>query len=99
MTPEKEVQNQILNYLEELKDSGAPIFYERRQSGGVNYKKGIPDIYIVINGIHIEVECKRVNGKLSVMQEKFREMCDKCNIIYYITDSFLFFKSFIDRLL
>ena len=82
MTPEKIVQNKILSYLKQLKDNNEPIFYERRQAGGFSYKKGIPDIYFVYNGIHVEVEIKQEHGSLSTMQEKFRDMCKKKNILW-----------------
>ena len=82
MTPEKKIQNNIINYLKLLKTNKYPIFFERRNSGAYNYKKGIPDIYCVYNGIHIEIEVKAENGKLSTMQEKFKKMCNTNNIIY-----------------
>lgn len=94
MTPEKRVQNAILKYLSELSKT-EPLFYERRQAGGFSYKKGIPDIYFVIDGHHIEVEIKAPGGCLSVMQEKFREMCDRCNITYICVDNIEDFISFI----
>ena len=86
MTPEKRVQNEILSYLKNLSKT-EPLFYERRQAGGFSYKMGIPDIYFVYNGIHVEVEVKAPNGHLSPMQEKFREMCEKKNIIWVCADS------------
>ena len=59
MTPEKRVQNKIVDYLHALEDEGFPIFVERRNAGGFSYKKGIPDLYAVINGQHVEIEVKR----------------------------------------
>ena len=53
MTPEKKVQNEIIKYLKS-KD----VFFERRQAGGFSYKKGIPDLYAVIDGMHIEIEVR-----------------------------------------
>lgn len=87
MTPEKKVQNSIIKYLKELKNNNEPILFERRQAGGLSYKKGIPDLYAVYNGIHIEIEVKQENGKLSTLQERFKETCNKCNIIYICTDN------------
>ena len=58
MTPEKKVQNQIVNYLNELQTNGFPVFVERRNAGGFSYKKGIPDLYASVNGLHIEIEVK-----------------------------------------
>ena len=87
MTPEKIIQNKILNYLKSLKEADEPIFYERRQAGGLNYKRGIPDVYFVYDGIHVEVEIKQQNGSLSPMQEKFRDMCKQKNIIWICAKS------------
>lgn len=86
MTPEKQIQNDILDYLKHLKQSFEPIFYERRQAGGFSYKKGIPDIYCVYYGIHIEIEVKKPGGQLSTMQEKFRDMCETNNIKWICVD-------------
>lgn len=91
-TPEKKVQDLILSYLKEMKKSGEPLFYERRQAGGASYKKGIPDIYAVYNGIHIEIEVKKPGGKQSTMQEKFQKMCENINIIYICVDNLVDFK-------
>ena len=98
MTPEKIVQNKILNYLKQLKDNNEPIFYERRQAGGFSYKKGIPDIYFVYNGIHVEVEIKQENGSLSAMQEKFRDMCKQNNIIWVCAKDISDIESIIESL-
>lgn len=75
MTPETKVKNDILKYLSELQKQKQPIFFERRQACGGNYKKGIPDIYAVYRGIHVEIEVKAENGHLSTMQEKFAIFC------------------------
>ena len=82
MTPEKKIQNSIIDYLTKLEKAREPIFFERRQAGGFSYKKGIPDLYAVYYGIHIEIEVKAINGKLSTMQEKFEEKCKKLKIPY-----------------
>lgn len=87
MTPEKSVQNSIIAYCKKLADKGFPIMYERRQAGGFSYKMGIPDIYVVINGIHIEIEVKRPGGQLRPMQEKFRDKCRKLHIAYLCADN------------
>lgn len=86
MTPEKIVQNSILKRLKDAQKSN-PIFFERRQAGGFSYKKGIPDIYAVYDGQHIEIEVKRPGGKMSTMQEKFAEMCKKNHIFWMCVSS------------
>ena len=86
MTPEKKVQNEIINCLHKLAKT-YPIYVERRNAGGFSYKKGIPDLYAIINGIHLEIEVKAPGGKLSVMQEKFRDKCEQLNIAWVCLDS------------
>lgn len=82
MTPEKRIQNKIVDYLNERQAFGAPIFVERRNAGGFSYKKGIPDLYAVINGRHVEIEVKQPAGELEPMQEKFRQKCERLNITW-----------------
>ena len=86
------MRQRIINFLKKLKDDGKPIFYERRQAGGFSYKKGIPDLYCVYYGYHIEIEVKAENGELSVMQEKFRDMCAKNKIFWICSNSLEDFK-------
>lgn len=86
MTPEKRVQSAIEKYLSEL-EKVEPLFYERRQAGGFSYKKGIPDIYFVYYGQHVEVEVKKPGGTLSIMQEKFQEKCKKKHILWICAES------------
>ena len=87
MTPEKQVQNSLIAYMKKLQDSGVPIYYERRQAGGFSYKMGIADLYAVINGQHIEIEVKAPGGKLSPMQEKWRDKCKKLHIQWCCVDN------------
>lgn len=98
-TPEKVVQDAILAYLKRLQKEGKPIFFERRQAGGLSYKMGIPDIYAVVNGVHLEIEVKKVGGELSVMQEKFAERCDRCGILWICADNIEIVKECIERLI
>lgn len=87
MTPEKRVQNNIVAYLKRLENEGMPIFVERRQAGGFSYKMGIPDLYAVINGFHLEIEVKAPGGELRPMQEKYKEKCKQKNIAYVCADN------------
>lgn len=81
-TPEKRVQNPIMEYLKSLQESGHPIMYERRQALACS-KKGLPDIWVLYNGVHIEIECKRLlGGELSTMQEKQRDRFIRAGAIY-----------------
>ena len=87
MTPEKQVQNSILAYLNGLKKLGEPIFVERRQAGGFNYKKGLPDVYCVYYGRHIEIEVKAIGGHQSPMQIKFEQMFKAIGCAYVCAQS------------
>lgn len=78
MTPETIIKNSINKYLKKLEKNNEKIFIQRRQAGGFNYRTGLPDIYIVYNGVHIEIEVKSKTGFLSKMQikweKKFKEL-------------------------
>lgn len=87
MTPEKIVQNAIVDFLNSRQKAGEPVFVERRNAGGFSYKKGIPDLYAVINGIHLEIEVKAPGGRLSTMQEKFRDKCKRLGIRWCCHDN------------
>lgn len=87
MTPEKTVQNAIVDFLIARKDEGKPVLVERRNAGGFSYKKGIPDLYAVINGIHLEIEVKAPGGALSTLQEKYRDKCMRRNIRWCCYDN------------
>lgn len=81
-TPEKRVQNAIIKYLKELRDNGVPIFFERRQALA-NTKAGLPDLYVLYKGYHIEIECKKpIGGELRTMQEKQRDILIKAGAIW-----------------
>ena len=98
MTPEKCVQSAIMAYLASLQKAGEPIFFERRQAGGFSYKEGIPDLYAVYNGIHIEIEVKAPGGHLRTMQEKFRDRCSKIGIEWTCVNNVENFKAYMDTL-
>ncbi len=95
MTPEKRVQNSIVQYLKSLENRGLKVYYERRQAGGFSYKKGIADLYAIINGVHLEIEVKRHGGSLSVMQEKWRDKCDALGICWLCAESVEDVKSYL----
>lgn len=96
MTPEKKVQNSIIKYLKELENNNHPCYHERREPGGFAYKKGMPDLYAVYNGIHIEIEAKQEDGEQSSMQEKREEICKKLNMLYICVDNLQQFKDFME---
>lgn len=99
LTPEKKVQNKIIAYIKELQSKGINIDYERRQAGGFNYQKGKPDLFIVLEGIHIEIEVKKPGGKTTPLQDKFAEKCKRMNCLYYLIDDVEYFKNLILNLI
>ena len=53
-TEESSLMDKILDWLDAKQKEGAPLFWEHRSgSGGFNYKKGVPDLYVVASGHHI----------------------------------------------
>lgn len=87
MTPEKRVQNKMIAYLTKLVDANLPVMYERRQAGGFSYKKGLPDIYCVYDGQHIEIEVKKPGGERTPAQEKWEAHFRKIGIKYICADN------------
>lgn len=77
MTPEKEVQNDIVKYVKELRDRGLPIEVVRTQAGGYAYHMGEPDLHLYYNGIAVDIEVKAPGRELRPMQEKWKERCEK----------------------
>lgn len=100
-TGEANLTKKVVDYLKDLQERGSPVFFEHRSgSGGFNYKKGIPDLYAVIDGCHVEIELKTVNGKRSAMQDKFKWRCENLwNIPYCCPHTFDEFVNFIKPLL
>lgn len=97
MTPEKIIQSQIIEYFKKLYSNGHKCIIERRQAGGFNYKMGIPDLYAVYNGIHIEIEVKAPGKTLRSMQEKYRDKCKALNILWCCIDNMTEMKKFMLR--
>lgn len=97
---ESKLTDLCLSYLETLEKEGVPIIREHRSgSGGFNYKKGIPDVYVIIGPIHIECELKTPSGQLSSMQEKYKYRFIKNGTPYINPRTFEEFKNFIDSFL
>lgn len=87
MTPEKEIQNSIMSYFKKLKASGIDNYVERRQAGGFAYKMGLPDLWVVIFGKHIEIEVKRPGGQPRATQEKWARRFTEMGAIYICADA------------
>lgn len=89
-TPEKKVQDKIISYLDSIHKSGASPHLEwfRRDAIGPNYKRGLPDIWVLVNGRHIEIEVKAPGKSRTAMQIKWEERFRLCRIPYMVVDSF-----------
>lgn len=73
---ESAISDKVIAWLEAKRKEGAPLLWEHRSgSGGFSYQKGRPDFWVSANGIHIEMEMKTPEGKLSAMQQQFRWRC------------------------
>lgn len=97
MTPEVKVQSKITNFLKSEMNAGKGVYYEKRQAIGVQYKKGVPDIWFVMNGYHFEIEVKRPGGTRSALQEKYELIFKRTGAIYACVDSFEQFKEIYDE--
>lgn len=98
MTPEKEVQNAIMNYFDKLKQLGINNYVERRQAGGFAYKLGLPDLFVVIFGLHIEIEVKQPGGEVRATQEKWARRFTELGAHYICADSVDTVKKYITKL-
>ena len=89
---ETSIQDSIESYIDDLYKSGIKIMCERRDASGRNYKKGSADIWIAVNGIHIEVEIKTDTGKRSTLQETLERFCKSAGVEYMLVRSLADFK-------
>lgn len=89
---ETTIQESIESYINDLYKSGIKIMCERRDAAGRNYKKGSADIWLAVNGIHIEVEIKTDTGKRSTLQETWERFCISAGVEYMLVRSLADFK-------
>lgn len=87
MTPEGKLLSAIRSFLraEMEKDN---CYFERRQAVGLDYHKGIPDIWFTKHGKHYEIELKKPGGVRSTMQVKWAQRLVKMGCEYALVDSF-----------
>jgi Holliday junction resolvase len=86
-TPEKEIQDAIINSVKDLEKKGHPVYYERRDASGLSYKKGLPDIFVVYKGLHVEVEIKSLSGSRSSLQETWARYFESIGTPYILAKS------------
>ena len=99
-TEEAKVKKSICEYLKTLDLNGHPIYFERREAGGFSYKEGLPDLWCIYDGIHIEIELKQPTGSTRARQEKWEREFRRKGVLYIRPHSFKEFKEwFEDRVL
>ena len=97
-TPERKVKNQINKQIKLYQNLGIKIYGESRVVAGVNYKKGTPDMWIVLNGRHIELEIKREEGGiLSTSQLQWQKYFENLSIPHYVVSSLADFINIIEK--
>lgn len=87
MTPEAKVKSSIVKYLSQLKAQREPIFHDVRQAGSFNYKEGMPDIWLLYYGVHVEVEVKALGGHQRAAQEKWQKIFTDSQVPCFCVDS------------
>lgn len=95
MTPEKRVQNSIMEFLRKLYVAGKPLLYGRRQAGGFSYIVGSADLWACMGGKHLEIEVKAPGKTMRPMQVKWKMRSEAAGALHVCVDSLDDFKSFI----
>lgn len=94
-TPEQSVQQSILEFLKPYSyEQGGPIIIHVR-SGKSGEPKGAADIWLCVNGVHVEVEVKKPGGERSSDQERWERICRLTGAPYIVVDNLPEFIEFI----
>ncbi len=78
MAAEKQFENKVKKWFNELQEEGEPIKFIKIWGGGFQ-KAGIPDLICCINGIYFEVELKASNGRPTKLQEHNVQVTNESN--------------------
>lgn len=78
MATEKQFENKVKGWLQNLKEEGHPIKFIKIWGGGFQ-KAGIPDLICCINSIYFEVELKSSVGKPSDLQKYNIRLTNEAN--------------------
>jgi len=60
------------------------LFFTKRGTPIQINKKGMADLYGIVNGIHIELEVKTGNAVLSKHQKVWKKFCENFNIPFFL---------------
>ncbi len=93
MKPEKRTQDKILKFLKCIPN----LYCERRQAGGFAYKAGLPDLWFVYQGKHVEVEVKAEGGQPSGLQLSKEIIFLRTGSLYWRGCSFQDFTNFFQK--
>ena len=95
---EAKVKDKVVDYIEELHDTyNIPIKVFNRS--GYTPVQGLPDLYAVIYGFHLEIELKGIGGTPSPAQLRFEREIKDLGSLYVRPGSFQEFKKYIDMLI
>ena len=78
MASEKQFENKVKGWLNNLKQEGHPIKFIKIWGGGYQ-KAGIPDLICCINGIYFEVELKSSTGRPTELQKHNIKLTNAAN--------------------
>ena len=100
MASEKQFENKVKGWLDNLKKEGQPIKFIKIWGGGYQ-KAGIPDLICCINGIYFEVELKSSTGRPTELQKHNIKLTNAANGIGIILcpEGFEQFKSIVKGVL
>lgn len=102
MANESKIQKSCINYLEQLESEGKPVYHFRRDATGRTYKKGLPDLFVIVGPYHLEIEMKDPEGGPTPLQEMWERKFKKMGTPYlrcHDTPSFItFIEKYLSRL-
>lgn len=65
-------------------DRHVGLLYTKRGTPMMINKKGMSDLYGIVNGIHIEIEAKTGKAVLSKEQKNWKKFCENFNIPFFL---------------
>jgi hypothetical protein len=96
--PEKKTQDAILALLRGYTAQGLPVVAFRRQAGALGHD-GLPDLYAVVAGRHLEIEVKSKTGTLGPLQRKWGEIIRSAGGEWICADDPAQVKALVERIL
>lgn len=94
MTPEDKVKKKITDYCDQH-----DIYWERRQAMAIAYRKGLPDLWMIVGGKHLECEVKAPGGSRSNLQYQKEKLLVSHGAEYICADNLDDFVKKVEELL